>query len=318
MQSPAIDPLHRVSNETPGGKSDRSIAQSCDRVQRLESAVRTGTESTAGAYTRVFTGILHMTSIPSRQSIWSPIAAYALIKVLGWLRRESDRPETDATRNKHRPSETVDRSGDTASRKVKSEPDHGVISYWGLFRDAVLRWINHKAARLGAALAYYSVFSIGPLMLIAIAVAGLFFGADAVRGQVSAQLSGLLGEAGAKAVETMLAGASQRKEGILATVIGIATLLLGATGVVVQLKDALNTVWEVEAQAGVWNLGFPAKLYSLARRYAGPRFPASRFASADHSPIGRRKPIRSLSPGGGSADLQLSYRFRCFQPVCSR
>jgi membrane protein len=114
--------------------------------------------------------------------------------------------------------------------------------------------VDRKAARLGAALAYYSVFSIGPLMLIAIAIAGFFFGADAVRGQVSSQLVGLLGESGAKAVETMLAGASQRQEGIFATIIGIATLLLGATGVVIQLKDALNTVWETEtpASSGVW------------------------------------------------------------------
>ena len=93
-------------------------------------------------------------------------------------------------------------------------------------------------------------------MLIAIAVAGLFFGPDAVRGQVSAQLAGLLGEPGAKAVETMLAGASQRQEGIVATVIGIVTLLFGATGVVVQLKDALNTVWEVEAPTGSGIWGF--------------------------------------------------------------
>ena len=113
-----------------------------------------------------------------------------------------------------------------------------------------------RQPRLGAALAYYSVFSIGPLMLIAIAVAGFFFGADAVRGQVSAQLTGLLGQAGANAVETMLAGASQRKEGILATVVGIVTLLLGATGVVVQLKDALNSVWEVDERAGSGIWGF--------------------------------------------------------------
>ena len=197
-----------------------------------------------------------MPSIPSRQSIWNPLAAYALIKVLGWLRREPDRPDVEAPRNQHWPAETVDRSSDTASRKEKTEPDHGFLGYWGLFRDAALRWINHKAARLGAALAYYSVFSIGPLMLIAIAVAGFFFGADAVRGQVSAQLTGLLGQAGANAVETMLAGASQRKEGILATVVGIATLLLGATGVVVQLKDALNSVWEVDERAGSGIWGF--------------------------------------------------------------
>jgi membrane protein len=133
---------------------------------------------------------------------------------------------------------------------VRLEPAQGLFGWWALFRDAALRWIDHKAGRLGAALAYYSVFSIGPLMLIAIAVAGLFFGAEAVRGQVSGQLVGLLGKEGAEAVETMLAGASQQREGIFATIVGILTLLLGATGVVVQLKDALNSVWRRRDKLG--------------------------------------------------------------------
>ena len=185
-------------------------------------------------------------SNPLRHSIWSSLTAFALIKGLRWIQRERD---PSALSGQEIRSAKTSSSGNT-----KEEPEHGLLAWWALFRDAALRWVNHKAARLGAALAYYSVFSIGPLMLIAIAVAGLFFGAEAVRGQVSGQLTGLLGESGAKAVETMLAGASHRQEGILATVIGIITLLFGATGVVVQLKDALNSVWEAEtpARSGVW------------------------------------------------------------------
>jgi membrane protein len=116
-------------------------------------------------------------------------------------------------------------------------------------------WSEHKASRLGAALAYYSIFSLGPLMLIAIAIAGLIFGQDAVQGQVSNQVRGLLGPAGAEAIEGMLASARRPFEGIVATVIGVAMLLLAATGVVVQLKDALNTVWNVKpaATSGLWN-----------------------------------------------------------------
>jgi membrane protein len=181
-----------------------------------------------------------------RRPIWDSLAAYAVIKALGLIRREARQAPVASSR---RPE-----AGSPPSSQ--SAPRHGLAGWWALFRDAALRWVDHKAARLGAALAYYSVFSIGPLMLIAIAVAGLFFGADAVRGQVSAQLTGLLGEGGAKAVETMLAGASQRHEGILATIIGIVTLLLGATGVVVQLKDALNTVWETEMPGGSGIWGF--------------------------------------------------------------
>jgi membrane protein len=181
-----------------------------------------------------------------RRPIWDSLAAYAVIKALGLIRREA-RPA---------PVASSPRSEGGSPASSQSAPQHGPAGWWALFRDAALRWVDHKAARLGAALAYYSVFSIGPLMLIAIAVAGLFFGADAVRGQVSAQLTGLLGESGAKAVETMLAGASQRQEGILATIIGIVTLLLGATGVVVQLKDALNSVWETEMPGGSGIWGF--------------------------------------------------------------
>jgi membrane protein len=127
-------------------------------------------------------------------------------------------------------------------------------SAWSLIKETALSWSNHKAARLGAALSYYSVFSFGPLIVIAIAIAGLVFGQDAVRGEVGAQLRDLLGDAGAQAVNAMLAGASTPREGIVATIFGIGMLLFAAVGVVVQLKDALNTVWDVESPqgSGVW------------------------------------------------------------------
>jgi membrane protein len=128
------------------------------------------------------------------------------------------------------------------------------MAWWAPLRETVNRWSEHKAARLGAALAYYSVFSLGPLIVIAIAIAGLVFGAEAVRGQVLATLNGLLGEAGTQAIEAMLKGADRPREGAVTTVIGIGTLLFAAVGVVVQLKDALNTVWEVETTpgSGIW------------------------------------------------------------------
>ena len=112
----------------------------------------------------------------------------------------------------------------------------------------------HKASTLGAAIAYYSLFSIGPLIVIVIAIAGLAFGDEAVRGQVSLQLSSLLGEQGAKGVEGMLAAAGKPAEGLFATALSAATLIFAAIGVVVQLKDALNSVWEVKsaASSGIW------------------------------------------------------------------
>jgi membrane protein len=128
-------------------------------------------------------------------------------------------------------------------------------TWWRLLRGAASGWMAHNVSRLGAALAYYSMFSLGPLMLIAIAVAGLFFGEDAVRGEVSAQLSRLLGEQAAKGIQSMLAGVGKTEEGLFATALGFATLLIGAVTVVVQLKDALNTVWNVERKAthGTWS-----------------------------------------------------------------
>jgi membrane protein len=126
---------------------------------------------------------------------------------------------------------------------------------WSLIKDTARRWLAHKDARLGAALAYYSVFSLGPLIVIAIAVAGLAFGQEAARGEVGRAISELLGESGALAVNALLVGASKPHEGIMATVVGIGALVFAAVGVVVQLKDALNTVWEVEdaPKLGVWN-----------------------------------------------------------------
>jgi membrane protein len=126
---------------------------------------------------------------------------------------------------------------------------------WSLLKASAVNWMAHKDARLGAALAYYSIFSLGPITIIAMAVAGLFFGRDVVEGEVSAAMRGLLGETGAQGVQTMLAGASKPTEGLVATLIGTGALLFAAIGVVVQLKDALNTVWEVEPskQSGVWH-----------------------------------------------------------------
>jgi Virulence factor BrkB len=146
---------------------------------------------------------------------------------------------------------------------------------WNLLKQTGSNWLKHKDARLGAALAYYSIFSVGPLILIAIAVAGLWFGEDAVRGQVSAQIEDVVGSSGAQAVQSMLAGAARPRAGLLATAVGIVTLLFAAIGVVVQLKDALNTVWGIESkEGGIWQF-VRTYLVSLAgvllRERVGPQ-----------------------------------------------
>ncbi len=125
---------------------------------------------------------------------------------------------------------------------------------WDVIKEAAANWSAHKDSRQGAALAYYSVFSIGPLVVIAIAIAGFVFGRDAVSGQVALTIKDMLGDTGAKAVQAMLVDASRPRAGLLATALGTGALLFAAIGVVVQLKDALNTVWEVNATpgSGVW------------------------------------------------------------------
>ncbi len=121
---------------------------------------------------------------------------------------------------------------------------------WTVVKEAAQNWSDHKDSRQGAALAYYSVFSLGPIIVIAIAVAGFFFGREAVSGQVASSIKGMLGDTGAQAIQAMLADAGRPRQGLIATSLGLGALVFAAIGVVVQLKDALNTVWEVGETPG--------------------------------------------------------------------
>jgi membrane protein len=121
---------------------------------------------------------------------------------------------------------------------------------WILLRNSFIEWLEDKAPRLGAALAYYTAFSLSPLLVIVIAIAGLVFGQEAAEGQIIAQMQGLVGHDGAQAIAAMVQNARKPSSGIIATVVGLATLLIGATGVFGELRDALNTIWEVQPRAG--------------------------------------------------------------------
>jgi membrane protein len=121
-----------------------------------------------------------------------------------------------------------------------------VRAVWSLLKDAANEWSEDRAPRLGAALAYYTIFSIVPLLMVAIGIAGLVFGEEAARGEILRQISGLVGERSAATIQEMLQQANQPKTGIFGSVLGIAMLLLGASGVFGQLQDALNTVWGVK------------------------------------------------------------------------
>jgi membrane protein len=125
-----------------------------------------------------------------------------------------------------------------------------------LFKEAGLDWVEDKAARLGAALAYYTIFSLAPLLVIVIGVAGLIFGPDGAETQVVGQIEKLVGEQGGEAIRSMIESARKPGARIVGSVLGIVMLLLGAAGLFGQLQDALNTIWEVQPKPGRGLWGF--------------------------------------------------------------
>jgi membrane protein len=125
-----------------------------------------------------------------------------------------------------------------------------------MLKETLSNWSNHKCSTFGAALAYYSIFSFGPLMLIATVIAGMVFGTATARGEITDQVRKLLGDSGGQALQVLLNGADHPYQGLLATIFGVGTLLFAAVSVVIQLKTALNTIWECDAaaQGGWWDL----------------------------------------------------------------
>ena len=135
-------------------------------------------------------------------------------------------------------------------------PKRSLKTWWTLVKSAVSSWIDDYAPSMGAALSYYTVFSLAPLLLIVVSVAGLVFGEDAVRGALFSQLQGLMGEDAAKAVQGLLASVNKPSKGILGTVAGIALLVFGATTVFGELQDSLDRIWRAPARkkGGLWAL----------------------------------------------------------------
>jgi membrane protein len=120
---------------------------------------------------------------------------------------------------------------------------------WTVLQRALAGWWNDNVPHLGAALSYYTLFSLAPILIVAIAIAGLVFGAEAVRGEIVGQIDGLVGHDGAVAVQAMLEGASKPSSSIPATIIGVITFFLGATGAFLELQTALNAIWRVKPKA---------------------------------------------------------------------
>lgn len=122
--------------------------------------------------------------------------------------------------------------------------------YWSIFKEAANAWVDDRAQTMGAALAFYSAFSLAPLLVIVIALAGAIYGVDAARGAVVSQFSALLGPVGADALEKLLIAAALERGGIAATVISFIVLFIGATTVLVELEDDLNQIWRAPPREG--------------------------------------------------------------------
>ena len=149
---------------------------------------------------------------------------------------------------------------------------------WALLKDTGAGFIDDNALSRGASIAYYTLFSIAPVLLIIVAIAGLVFGHDAAQGAIVGQLSGLMGEPTAKALEEMIKSADKHDAGMWAALVGVVVLIVTATGVFGEVQSAMNAIWKGQAEvldaepAGARASGKPGSrrdLRFLAHRLAG-------------------------------------------------
>lgn len=172
-----------------------------------------------------------------------------------------------------------------------SKARHTPAAWWRLGKQVFNSSLEDYVPSMGAALAYYTVFSMAPLLLIVISVAGLAFGAEAARGEVQAQLQGLMGESGASVVQGLLASVSEPARGLTATVLGLVLLFIGATTVFAELQGALDRIWRVgrRDRKGGWYWLVRARLLSFGMILAvGFLLVVSLLASAILGAVSRR------------------------------
>lgn len=178
----------------------------------------------------------------------------------------------------------------TFSPNVLRRPPLNLRAWWSMLKQMANSWLADYALSMGAALAYYTLFSLAPLLLIVIAVAGLVFGEDAARGEIAAQLRSLMGEEGAQVVQGLLAGVRKPAEGVAATVLGAVLLFIGATSVFGELQDALDRIWRAPtpSRSSGWFSLIRARLLSFGMILAiGFLLTVSLVASAALALMGR-------------------------------
>ena len=161
-----------------------------------------------------------------------------------------------------RDTQVNEENSDAASARNAAVPSVHGWRLWtrpkqvfGLLKATYAEYNKDNVPRMGAALAYYTIFSLAPLLVIAISLAGLVFGTEAVQGQIMAQIQGLVGADSAKAIQTMVQSAHKPAHSVIASIIGLVVLLLGASGVFTEMQQDLNTIWDVDtdSKGGLWN-----------------------------------------------------------------
>ena len=127
---------------------------------------------------------------------------------------------------------------------------------WEIVKETASDWSEDNATRLAAALAYYTVLSIAPLLVLAVSVAGLVFGEEAAKGQIASELSSIVGPQAGEGIQTVLTHAKSPEEGVVGSIVGIVVLLFGASGVFGELQSSLNAIWNVAPKPGrgVWGM----------------------------------------------------------------
>jgi membrane protein len=132
-----------------------------------------------------------------------------------------------------------------------------------LFKQAGAAWLDDDAPTLGAALAFYTLFSLAPVLIVAVSVAGFAFGEKAAQGEIVRQFQGLMGVQGASAIEAILQSTNRPGLGVLATALGLVAILVGASGAFNELQDALNIIWKVNSTKSFWRVALRHRFFSL-------------------------------------------------------
>ena len=191
-----------------------------------------------------------------------------LVSLIGYFTAPAHQASVDAPAAIQKPADIVPRPAEEAGTEIKDTApatpprkkfEHTSKSWlgreWQIFLAAANAWMDDYAPSMGAALSYYTLFSLAPLLVLIIAIAGLVFGHDAAQGAILAQLQGIMGKDGATAVEGLLQAAREPSTGIVASIVGGLLLLLGSTAIFAELQTDLDRIWEVPEKAkpsGIW------------------------------------------------------------------